>query len=115
MGALASDDVFLLVVRFVPMLFVVAGVGVVIWLSGQRLPHEIQPYVLAALSETEALPTHAIRQREPLAYQNFDQSTLETVLERLCTDGLAVRWFEDVDNRRQAVYRRVRPASEKVG
>ena len=109
-----SDDAFLMWVRYVPMLFVVAGVLVVVWLSGQRLPYELQPDVLAALSETEALPPRAIRDREPLAHQNVDLRTLETVLERLCTDGLAVRWFEDLGSGRQAVYRRIRSVPERA-
>jgi hypothetical protein len=105
--ASASDDAFLIIVRFVPIIFVVAGVLVVIWLSGQRLPHELEPDVLAALSETEALPTKTIRQRPPLSYQNVDLGMLEGVLNQLCTSGLAVRWYESIDSGRQAVYRRV--------
>ena len=109
-----SDAAFLMWVRYVPILFVVAGVLVVVWLSGQRLPYELQPDVLAALSETEALPPRAIRDREPLAHQNVDLRTLETVLERLCIDGLAVRWFEDFGTERHAVYRRIRSVPERA-
>jgi hypothetical protein len=78
------------------------------------LPFELQPDILAALSETEALPTATIRQRPPLAYQDVDVKTLAGVLERLCNDGLVVRWYEDVDapgRERQAVYRRVSSGS----
>ena len=108
MGALsASDDAFLIVVRFVPIAFIVAGVLVVVWLAGQRLPHEIEPDVLAALSETEALPTVTIRQRPPLAYQEVDLRMLEGILNQLCTRGLAVRWYEARDTQQQAVYRRI--------
>jgi hypothetical protein len=109
-----SDDAFLIWVRYVPILFVVAGVLVVVWLSGQRLPSELQPDVLAAMSEDEALPPRVIRDREPLAHQNIDLRTLETVLERLCNEGLAVRWFEDFGSGRQAVYRRIRSVPERA-
>jgi hypothetical protein len=97
LGHPGSDDLFLAVVRYAPILFVVAG-------------------VLAALSDTEALPTGSIRQRLPLGVQGVDGETLARVLEALCTDGLAVRWYEDVDvsgarQERQPVYRRVARAS----
>ena len=62
------------------------------------------------VTDSEALPTSTIRQRPPLAYQDVDIKTLAGVLERLCTDGLVVRWYEDADapgRERQAVYRRV--------
>lgn len=110
-----ADDAFLVWVRYVPILFVVAGVLVIVWLSGQRMPHELQPDVLAALSETEALPPQVIREREPLAHQNIDLRTLESVLELLCHSGMAVRWFEEVNSQRQAVYRRIRHVSERAG
>jgi hypothetical protein len=109
-----GEDAFLSVVRYAPILFVIAGVLVVVWLSGQRLPHELQPDVLAALSDTEALPPRTIRQRPPLAYQDIDLSLLEVVLDRLCAEGLAVRWYEDIDSERQAVYRRIRFVPEKA-
>ena len=70
-----------------------------VWLARQRLPFEMQPDILAALSDTEALPTSTIRQRPPLAYQDVDVKTLASVLERLCNDGLVVRWYEDTDAR----------------
>jgi hypothetical protein len=103
-----SDDLFLVMVRFVPILFVVAGVIVVVWLSSQRLPHELEPDVLAALSDTEALPTLEIRARPPLAYQDVDLRMLEHVLDQLCTSGLAVRWYEAIGAERKPVYRRIR-------
>ena len=106
-----SDDPLLAVLRYAPIVFVVFGVGFVVWLARQRLPFELQPEILAALSDTEALPAATIRQRPPLAYQNVDVKTLATVLERMCNDGLVVRWYqEDVDgpgHERQVVYRRV--------
>ena len=116
LGHPGSDDLFLAVVRYAPILFVVAGVLTVWWLSRQQLPGDVQPDVLAALSDTEALPTGSIRQRLPLGVQGVDGETLARVLEALCTDGLAVRWYEDVDvsgarQERQPVYRRVARAS----
>jgi hypothetical protein len=116
MAGMGTDDPVLATLRYAPMLFVVVGVGFVVWLARQRLPFELQPDVLAALSDTEALPASTIRQRPPLAYQNVDINTLASVLERLCNDGLVVRWYEVIDapapgstsqGERQAVYRRV--------
>src|SRR5437879_2746246 len=104
-----GDDPLLAVLRYVPILFVVLGVGFVVWLARQRLPFELQPDILAALSDTEALPAQTILERPPLAYQNVDLKTLAAVLERMCNDGLVVRWYEDKESgrERQAVYRRV--------
>ena len=120
MEGMHGDDPVLAVLRYAPFLFAIVGVGLVIWLAGQRLPNELQPDVLAALSDTEALPTSTIRQRPPLAYQNVDVKTLAAVLDRLCSDGLVVRWYEVVEvtgsrkskpGERQAVYRRVSSGS----
>jgi len=102
-----GDDAFLAFVRYAPLLFVFAGVCVVLWLARQRLPSELQPDVLAALSETEALTPRVIRERPPLAYQNIDLKLLEIVLEHLCSAGQVVRWYENVGSERQVVYRRV--------
>ena len=104
---MAGDDAFLAFVRYAPLLFVVAGVFVVFWLAGQRLPSEIQPDVLAALSVNEALTPRVIRERPPLAHQNIDLKLLETVLEHLCAAGQVVRWYETVGSERQVVYRRI--------
>lgn len=114
MGGMTDDGVWVFV-RYAPMAFVVAGGLVVWWMSRQRLPQEIQPDVLEALSETEALPSNLIRQRPPLDHQDIDPRLLETILERLCRDGLAVRWYEGVDTERQAVYRRIKTVTEKAG
>ena len=107
----AAEDPFLMVVHYAPLAFIIAGVLVVVWLSRQRLPYEWQSDVLAALSDTEALPPCTIRERPPLADQNLDLKTLITVLDTLCTDGRVVRWYSDgVDGpaaERQPVYRRV--------
>src|ERR1700738_2115533 len=103
-----GDDPLLAILRYVPIAFVVLGVGFVVWLARQRLPFELQPDILAALSDTEALSAEMIRQRPTLAYLNVDRKTLADVLERLCNDGLVVRWYEGVDRERQAVYRRKR-------
>ena len=85
------DDPVLATLRYAPFLFVIAGVGLVIWLSRQRLPFELQPDILAALCDTEALPASTIRHRPPLTYQDVDIKTLASVRERLCNDGLVVR------------------------
>jgi hypothetical protein len=103
---MAMDDPVMAVLRYAPIAFVVLGVGFVVWLARQRLPFELQPDILAALSDTEALPAETIRQRPPLTYLNVDVKTLAAVLERLCNDGLVVRWYEGADRERQAVYRR---------
>jgi len=112
LGHPGSDDLFLAVVRYAPLLFVVAGVLTIWWLSRLQLPGDVQPDVLAALSDTEALPPGTIRQRLPLGTQSVDADTLVRVLDALCTDGLAVRWYEEFEapgpgRERQAVYRRV--------
>jgi hypothetical protein len=116
---MGNDDTFLILVRFAPIVFAVVGVLVVAWYSRQRLPDELRPDVLAALSETEALSPASIRQRPPLADQDLDLRTLETVLEDLCTTGRAVRWYEPVDipghSGRQVVYRRIKTESGKAG
>jgi hypothetical protein len=114
-----GDDPLLAVLRYAPIVFVVVGVGFVVWLARQRLPFELQPDILAAMSDTEALPASTIRQRPPLTYQDIDPKTLAVVLERMCNDGLVVRWYEVVEppapdgtqSQRQAVYRRVSAAS----
>ena len=115
-----DDDLWLAALRYAPLLFVLAGIAVVVWLNRQRLPDDVQPDVLAALSDTEALPAWSIRQRPPLDTQVVDLETLTLVLERLRHLGLAVRWYEVVDvpgpdgrprRERQAVYRRVAPRS----
>jgi hypothetical protein len=102
-----GDDAFLAFVRYAPLLFVFAGLFVVLWLARQRLPCEMQPDVLAALSETEALTPRVIRERPPLAHQNVDLKLVEIVLEHLCSAGQVVRWYENVGSERQVVYRRV--------
>ena len=102
-----GDDALLAFVRYAPLLFVFAGIGVVLWLARQRLPCEIQPDVLAALSETEALTPRVIRERPPLAHQDIDLKLLELALEHLCAAGQVVRWYENVGSERQVVYRRV--------
>ena len=104
---MGGDDALLAFVRYAPLLFVLAGVFVVLWLARQRLPCEIQPDVLAALSETEALTPRVIRERPPLAHQNIDLQLLEIALEHLCLAGQVVRWYENVGTERQVVYRRV--------
>jgi hypothetical protein len=120
MAGMGMDDPVLAMLRYAPIVFVVLGVGFVVWLARQRLPFELQPDILEALSDTEALPAAAIRQRPPLAYQDVDIKTLAAVLERLSNDGLVVRWYEVVEaaassnaprGERQAVYRRVNSGS----
>jgi hypothetical protein len=120
MAGMGMDDPVLAMLRYAPIVFVVLGVGFVVWLARQRLPFELQPDILAALSDTEALPAATIRQRPPLSYQDVDIKTLAAVLDRLCNDGLVVRWYEVVEaagprnsspGERQAVYRRVSSGS----
>ena len=100
---MVGDDAFLAFVRYAPLVFIVGGVLVVAWLSRQPSALEIQPDVLAALSETEALPAATIRLRPPLDHRNVDRETLVRALDDLCGAGLAVRWYETGE----AVYRRV--------
>ena len=111
-----GGDLVLAILRYFPLLFAVAGVLVVIWLLRVRLPYELQPDVLAAVSETKALPAARIRQRPPLNHQDIDIGTLVVVLEDLRSAGVLVRWYEVVDvpgpsntvrQERQAVYRRI--------
>lgn len=120
---MGGDDLVLATLRYAPLLFAVVGVLVVIWLLRTRLPYELQPDVLAAVSETKALPASGIRQRPPLSYQNIDIGTLVVVLEDLRSAGELVRWYEVVDvpgprntvrQERQAVYRRVRGTVARV-
>jgi hypothetical protein len=107
-----SNDALLAVVRYAPLLFIIGGVLMVVWLSRQRSVEELQPDVLAALSETEALPARAIRQRPPLDGLDVDGEMLVRVLDELCGAGLAVRWYETVEAERQVVYRRIRSLTE---
>ena len=112
---MAGDDPFLAFVRYAPLAFVLGGVLTVMWLARQRLPHEIEPDVLAALSDTEALPSRAIKDRPPLAHQDVDIRTLEHVLDQLCTSGRAVRWFEPAAAERTTLYRRIRSEPDGGG
>ncbi len=113
---LPGDDLVLATLRYAPLLFPLAGVLVVVWLMRERLPYELQPDVLAALSETEALPASRIRQRPPLSHQDIKIGALVVVLENLRSAGVVVRWYEVVDvpgpsntvrQEPQAVYRRI--------
>jgi DNA-binding IclR family transcriptional regulator len=119
MGHVGSDDLFTAVVRYFPLLFVVGGLVLLAWLARQRSAQDLQPDVLAALSDTEALPLWTIRRRPPLDTQDVDPDTLLRILEELRGAGLAVRWYEVVPGgaaERQPVYRRVRRvAAETVG
>jgi hypothetical protein len=122
MGHLGSTDLLTAVIRYAPLLFVIAGLLVLAWLARQRSPQDLQPDVLAALSDTEALPPWTIRRRPPLASQDVDPETLVRILEDLRCAGLAVRWYEvvspgepDSPPERQAVYRRIRRLTETAG
>jgi hypothetical protein len=121
MGHPDTNDLFTAVVRYFPLVFVVGGLLVLGWLARQRSPLDLQPDVLAALSDTEALPPRTIRRRPPLDTQDVDPDTLLRVLEELRCAGLAVRWYELVPGssdsaERQAVYRRIkRVAVERAG
>jgi hypothetical protein len=108
-----SDDLLLAVVRYSPLVFIIGGLLVVAWLARQRSSHELQPDVLAALSETEALPAATIRLRPPLDSHDLDVTSLVRILDELCGAGLVVRWYEAVDatevgqSDRRFVYRRI--------
>lgn len=106
MGPL-SDDLFLAFVRYCPFAFVFGGIGVVMWLSRQRLPYELQPDLLAALSDTEALPPTAIRSRPPLAQQDVDMQDLVRLLEELRANGQVVRWSVRANGQSETVYRKI--------
>jgi hypothetical protein len=106
---IGSDDSFLAVVRFAPLLFIFGGILVVWWLSRQHSQGELQPDVLAAMSETEALPADTIRARPPLDRLDVDVEALKRVLDELCGAGLAVRWYETIGAERLVVYRRLKP------
>jgi len=106
-----SDDSFLALVRFAPLLFIFGGVLMVWWLSRQRSPQELTPDVLAAMSETEALPARAIRARPPLDRLDIEVDALIRVLDELCGAGLAVRWYETIEAERLIVYRRLKPVT----
>jgi hypothetical protein len=117
MGHVGSNDLFTAVVRYFPLVFVVGGLLLLAWLARQRSPQDLQPDVLAALSDTEALPPGLIRRRPPLDTQEVDLDTLLRVLEELRCAGLAVRWYEVVPGgaaERQAVYRRIRRAAAET-
>jgi hypothetical protein len=111
---IGSDDSFLAFVRFAPLLFIFGGVLVVWWMSRQRSPQELQPDVLAAMSETEALPAREIRSRPPLDRLDIEVDALARTLDELCGAGLAVRWYETIDAERLVVYRRLKPVTVTV-
>ena len=117
MGHSDTNDLFTAVVRYFPLLFVIGGILVMAWLARQRSPQDLQPDVLAALSDTEALPPGTIRRRPPLDTQDVDLDTLLRVLEELRGLGLAVRWYETAAGADpQPVYRRIRRvAAERAG
>jgi hypothetical protein len=86
----------------------------VAWLSRQLTNQELQPDVLAALSDTEALPVSTIRDRPPLDSRDVDFDRLSRILDELCGAGLVVRWYvsgETTAGQTQArlpVYRKLR-------
>jgi hypothetical protein len=104
-AAVGQTDLWLAFMRYAPLLFVIAGILVLAWLTRQRGPVELHNDVLAALSETEVLSALQLRQRMA---QDVDVATLERILDELRTAGLVVRWYETIEAERQLVYRRVR-------
>jgi hypothetical protein len=108
---IGSDDSFLAIVRYVPLLFVFGGLMTVWWLSRERSSQDLQPDVLAAMSETEALPVRTIRSRPPLDRLDIEVDALVRVLDELCGAGLAARWYETIDAERLIVYRRIKPVT----
>jgi hypothetical protein len=109
-----DDHVIGLVLRTFPFVIIGGGMLMVGWLLRTRLASEIETEVLAALSDTEALPVSVIRQRAPLAGLQVDINTLRVALENLCRDGRVVRWYDgDGHGPAQPVYRRIsRPGAE---
>ena len=101
-----SNDLLLALMRYAPLIFVLAGILVVAWLSRQRSPHDLRNEVLAALSETEVCSVKQLRSRMPSL--DCDTDTLERILDELRGAGLVVRWYETIEAERQLVYRRVR-------
>ncbi len=100
------------VLRYAPFLFIVGGLLTLWWLSRDRSASELQPDVLAALSETEALSAAQLCQRPPLAGQSFDPKVLLNVLDELCGSGRAVRWYVyKGEDQREPVYRRIKVAT----
>jgi hypothetical protein len=99
----SNQDVLLFILRYAPLLFVIAGALVLWWLTRQRFPADVQPQVLAALSETEALPVRILRER-----LDIDLATLEKVLDDLRLAGLVVRWYEPGGS---LVYRKISSVS----
>jgi hypothetical protein len=100
------DDLFMAIVRYAPFLFVIGGLLVVAWMAKHPSLAELQPHVLAALSETEALSPAQIGER--LTSQRVDADLLRRALDELCGAGLAVRWYTQTEHDgQQPVYRRV--------
>ena len=100
-----SNDLLLALMRYAPLVFVVAGILVVAWLARQRPVAELRAEVLDALSDTEVLSLAQLRRKLPTA---VDAETLARILDELRTAGLVVRWYETVETERQLVYRRIR-------
>ena len=97
-----------LVLRAFPFVIIGAGMLLVGWLLRTRLPSEIESEVLAALSDTEALPISVIRQRAPLASLQVDLHTVSVVLENLRREGLVARWYDpSARTPAEPVYRRI--------
>jgi hypothetical protein len=110
-----TNDLVLAAVRYAPLMFIIGGLVFLAWLSKQLTASELRPDVLAALSETEALPLSTIRDRPPLDARDLDLTMLARILDELCGAGLVVRWYEDAlaDNgRRVPVYRKLKPVAE---
>ncbi len=100
------------VLRFFPLLFFAFGVGFLGWVRRHPLPGDLQPDVLAATSQTEALPAWSVFERLPAHVHAADVAAVDSALEGLRERGLVVRWYEEValpggGVQRQAVYRRV--------
>jgi hypothetical protein len=109
-----DDHLVGLVLRSLPFAIFGGGLLVVGWLLRTRLASEIEDEVLAALSETEALPPSVIRQRAPLASLQVDINTLVVALENLRREGRVTRWYDRAgQGPAQPLYRRIsRPGAE---
>jgi hypothetical protein len=95
------DDPLLTIAAVFPFVLACVGAGFVWWAAHTRLPADVESEVLAALSNSEALPVLVICRRARVA----DPTTVESALEHLRQTGRAVRWVSREP--RETVYRRV--------
>jgi hypothetical protein len=102
------DDPLLAIAAVFPLALAGVGLGFT-WYSWRTpTPADVESDVLAALSVSEALPIALICRRPPLAGTRVHPDVVRFTLEHLRRSGRAVRWYAgDLDQTREAVYRRV--------